>query len=468
MEYQDSSVPIMLNYLSSLIPGSSNLEACKSVFSHENYQFEMRRYGLSPTDVEHLIWYFANLQEIRTEDIPDLCQERKNALRDKHTLWLDCLKNPQTYQRRYEQVRGILYQSHLEELERRLASDFPQAIDIDDAKVILTLSFGPSFGYVFEKSLHLDLFGIGKYCSLDELPCIILHEMHHLQIQKIIGNYQSFIKGFSMLEEYIFRFTGEGLAVKFCNNAEGILSKRIYPDSAANIGIPSMPVLNKHFSEHLSLFEQTVNRIISHDITGKELEEQFKNVWWNPYLYQDEEPFLAQTPIYSFGNELFGSIYDRFGIDILFQCFYHPMEALRYFCDVLEHQRGGKKVIAQKIDWKTVEIPSQTEHFIIERELSAAELDAVKKGHKPQEMEDKWFMYYEDGRLYIHQSWTGFCIYIIDLSQEGKLDVIVNRSPKQYKETSKERDCIMVSILINRLIGKHSENAELMKKYLSL
>ena len=125
-------------------------------------------------------------------------------------------------------------------------------------------------------------------------------------------------------------------------------------------------------------------------------------------------------------------------------------------------------MIAQKIDWKTVEIPSQTEHFIIERELSAAELDAVKKGHKPQEMEDKWFMYYEDGRLYIHQSWTGFCIYIIDLSQEGKLDVIVNRSPKQYKETSKERDCIMVSILINRLIGKHSENAELMKKYLSL
>ena len=33
------------------------------------------------------------------------------------------------------------------------------------------------------------------------------------------------------------------------------------------------------------------------------------------------------------------------------------------------------------------------------------------RGLIPQQMEDKWFIFYEDGWLYFHRSWTGFGIF---------------------------------------------------------
>ena len=155
--------------------------------------------------------------------------------------------------------------------------------------------------------------------------------MHHLLINKMIGDYQTFAKDFSLLEKYIFRFTGEGLAIKFCNNAEGVISKRIDKECASNVGLASMKYLNSHFDEHFELFCSTAQKIVSGQITEAEVNKQFRTYWWNPYLYKDEVACLDQTPIYSFGNELFGCIYDAFGLDIMFDCFYNPLKTINYF-----------------------------------------------------------------------------------------------------------------------------------------
>ncbi len=80
-------------------------------------------------------------------------------------------------------------------------------------------------------------------------------------------------------------------------------------------------------------------------------------------------------------------------------------------------------------------------------------------------MEDKWFMYCEDHKLFIHRSWTGYCIYIVELSDNGKLKTIVNRDPQQYKETDIEQDKLQLNILINRLVKQNGENARLMKLF---
>ena len=122
--------------------------------------------------------------------------------------------------------------------------------------------------------------------------------------------------------------------------------------------------------------------------------------------------------------------------------------------------------MVQKGDWKTVDLPEQTAQFVLEHTLSDEELEAIQEGHRPQEMEDKWFMYQEDGNLFLHRSWTGYCIYVVELSQTGKLCVTVNRDPEQYRETDLEQDRLMVEILINQLIQTNHENAELMKRYM--
>ena len=117
--------------------------------------------------------------------------------------------------------------------------------------------------------------------------------------------------------------------MKFCNNAEGVISRRIEPGQPPDQGVPSIPLLNEHFPEHFRLFCETVERIRAGAFTEADMEQQWEEVWFNAYLY-GEKP-LDQTAIYSFGNELYGCVYDAFGLEAVFECFYHPERLIGYF-----------------------------------------------------------------------------------------------------------------------------------------
>ena len=107
-----------------------------------------------------------------------------------------------------------------------------------------------------------------------------------------------------------------------------------------------------------------------------------------------------------------------------------------------------KKVI-KKEDWKTCDMPKQHDTFILDKVLTDEDINNLKNGHEPECMEDKWFWYVELNRLYIHRSWTGFCIYIVDLNTNGHLNVIVNRNVEQYKNTDIEEDKKTLSHLLD-------------------
>ena len=73
---------------------------------------------------------------------------------------------------------------------------------------------------------------------------------------------------------------------------------------------------------------------------------------------------------------------------------------------------------ATREDWKTCDMPEM--HVVAEfrMDLTPEQMDTLSWGHVPLEMEDKWFSYMENGRLHIHRSWTGFCIYIIEFCRD--------------------------------------------------
>jgi hypothetical protein len=77
-------------------------------------------------------------------------------------------------------------------------------------------------------------------------------------------------------------------------------------------------------------------------------------------------------------------------------------------------------------------------------------------GLVPEEMEDKWFIYWQDDALFFHRSWTGFCVYIVRFSPEGDghrmVQADLNRDPEQYGGTSDEHDARMISYLIDLLL----------------
>jgi len=71
-------------------------------------------------------------------------------------------------------------------------------------------------------------------------------------------------------------------------------------------------------------------------------------------------------------------------------------------------------------------------------------------------MEDKWFIYFENGWLYFHRSWTGFGIYKAQLKKEpdGNGNSIsefwVERNQKKYINKDDHKDIQTFSLLITR------------------
>jgi ADP-ribosylglycohydrolase len=117
--------------------------------------------------------------------------------------------------------------------------------------------------------------------------------------------------------------------------------------------------------------------------------------------------------------------------------------------------------IAKKTDWKTEEMPDEVEALSIQRFFSPTEFERIRLGLIPKQMEDKWFIYYDNDVLNIHRSWTGYHTYKIFFKYQDDntykiIQTIVNRNKAQYNQQDNEYDISLVNYLIDRLLlGKN-------------
>ena len=111
---------------------------------------------------------------------------------------------------------------------------------------------------------------------------------------------------------------------------------------------------------------------------------------------------------------------------------------------------------AVRSDWQNNPLPTRRCILSLERCFSAAEMDRIRLGVIPEEMEEKWFIFFEDGRLFLHRSWTGFCVYVVEFAERDGQHVIskveANREPRQYSEKDSEFDARLLSHLIDVLL----------------
>ncbi len=77
----------------------------------------------------------------------------------------------------------------------------------------------------------------------------------------------------------------------------------------------------------------------------------------------------------------------------------------------------------------------------------------IRRGVIPAQMEDKWFIYWDDGELFFHRSWTGCCVYVVKFQTDNDgykaVEARVNRDPLQYGETNDGKDKAMILFLID-------------------
>ena len=108
-----------------------------------------------------------------------------------------------------------------------------------------------------------------------------------------------------------------------------------------------------------------------------------------------------------------------------------------------------KGKIAERSDWQITEMPEEHEIFILHWHFNDLQMETLRRGHIPEEMEDKWFWYMEGDTLYAHRSWTGFCIYRIDFKPDDRHIVTVSRDKEQHSWTSVEEDARLVGDLLS-------------------
>lgn len=117
---------------------------------------------------------------------------------------------------------------------------------------------------------------------------------------------------------------------------------------------------------------------------------------------------------------------------------------------------------ATRQSWPNLKpLPEQRAQLFLNRQFTQDEYDLIGEGLIPEAMEDKWFIFLEDDVVYLHRSWTGFCIYQVSLAKDGAnyavAKAFVNREPNQYAATDDRYDEKLLTFLIdNFLLGKSS------------
>jgi hypothetical protein len=87
---------------------------------------------------------------------------------------------------------------------------------------------------------------------------------------------------------------------------------------------------------------------------------------------------------------------------------------------------------------------------------TVAEFERIKMGLVPEQIEDKWFILFEDPWLYLHRSWTGACIYAVRfVLRDGAAQAVeawASRDAAVYAETRVDYDRAVLTFLIDALL----------------
>jgi hypothetical protein len=112
--------------------------------------------------------------------------------------------------------------------------------------------------------------------------------------------------------------------------------------------------------------------------------------------------------------------------------------------------------VATQESWKILPMPMKRVPLGFDASYDDSDAEKIMCGLIPKNMEDKWFIYFKQGWLYFHRSWTGACIYGIRLDSSSSgvrvVDSWVSRDPDQYKGDDLEYDRKLVCFIVDAFL----------------
>lgn len=290
----------------------------ESLLEHEDYKVEFDRYNniggpRGGFTKEEYIDFFMNFFKLNFKEIKN---ERLKLRYEDLKYFFD---NLDFYESQLEKIYDLDEKYVLEALEYTFKG-LPESVKFESLDFIFSVGLGNSGGWFYNSCSHFDIIQYLKNFDLENIKHIIAHEIHHVGFNMFVDKLG--IEENLPNEEILFLFLAfEGLAVKYCNNGEGILTKGIYENETKNIGLDKVTwnYLNSNFNSIFDEFKSQLDKIKKNEIDVNECISQY---WFSLYTSEQnklELPKLKHSRNYSLGNDLWGVIHDVYGKDKVFE-----------------------------------------------------------------------------------------------------------------------------------------------------
>ena len=117
---------------------------------------------------------------------------------------------------------------------------------------------------------------------------------------------------------------------------------------------------------------------------------------------------------------------------------------------------NNNKVKATRDSWGIAPMPEQHEEIDFTREFSKDEMESIKNGFIPRDMDDPYFIYFENDTLYIHRSkcTLGTCWYKVVFEKNCIIKIRVNKEQNRGPPHDNEENVKLVNYLIDDLLLK--------------
>lgn len=302
----------------------------EKLLDHEDYRFEFRRYE-GRVDRQTFADYLMNFETLEAGQIENY------DLRNHHSCWLDLYENLDWFEQKTWAFFEKFDEKIIEQAGQIAVDGFPKTFLFQDCKIVFTCGIGQSFGYANEHGMHFDIMQLFRHYENEHFKLMIAHEIHHLIFLDNIPFDQEDLEGF-----FLQWFAIEGLAIKFTGNAQGRLSRKLHPEEPGNLGLDgaSIEYANARFDRYFGEFRKNIQQIRRGEIkTVEEVQGLLVSYWFD--LHTDEQsreevPKLKQPKLYAFGNDLWGTLYDVFGMEALYETLLHPKTFTEKFNQALQ------------------------------------------------------------------------------------------------------------------------------------
>lgn len=111
---------------------------------------------------------------------------------------------------------------------------------------------------------------------------------------------------------------------------------------------------------------------------------------------------------------------------------------------------------ATRSSFRTMPLPDRREDLKMSLQYSLNDYNKIKAGLVPNDMDDRWFIFFEEGWLYLYRSWSGFCVYgarFEDTPTGGFLSKAwVNADKEQYNPSEPGEEAQLLENLIAELL----------------